>query len=432
MRGLAQLNLHSIPVVFAKYRQMNVWFIEGLYEAGALIVVILFSSYIAWDDWRVWHFNPSLPLIILMFTTLLAGKCLIAGRPNRDAAARAGLSILWVLIVYTAVASWLLLSRTYYARAFLLLSLVLISAWQVIDSYILSKKRTPLRLAIVPFGETNEIPGVPGIDMYVMDKPVAPQSVDGILVDMHTSLPAPWKKFVVESSASGVPILHVASVDEFATSQVSLEYANDGWLREFLAGFQHYLPLKRALDLFVSIGSLPVVLPLCLIVGLAVKLDSKGPILFRQERVGKGGRRFFIVKFRSMNIDAEKHGAKFATADDDRITRVGRVIRRFRLDELPQIWNVLKGEMSIIGPRPEQVRFVDQFDQQIPLYHWRHQVKPGITGWAQINQGYAAGLDDAREKLKYDLYYVKHLSFRLDLLIIFQTLRILVTGYGAR
>src|SRR5690606_3939710 len=141
---------------------------------------------------------------------------------------------------------------------------------------------------------------------------------------------------------------------------------------------------------------------------------------------------FKMVKFRSMRVDAERSGPQFASIDDSRVTRVGRFMRKYRLDEIPQLWNVLRGEMSLIGPRPEQLAFARRFENEVPFYSWRHLVKPGVTGWAQIQDGYAAGLEDTRRKLEYDLYYVKHLSFWLDLSIVVRTIHTLITGNGAR
>src|SRR5690606_33532869 len=222
------------------------------------------------------------------------------------------------------------------------------------------------------------------------------------------------------------------SIYEAATSRVALNYAHADWLREMFLGSAAYLPVKRALDIVLVLASLPVVIPVSLVVALLVKLSSPGPVLFWQDRVGERGRVFRMVKFRSMRVDAERNGAQFAAADDDRITPIGRILRRYRLDELPQLWNVLKGDMSIVGLRPEQVEFARQFENEIPFYRWRHTVKPGITGWAQVQQGYAAGVEDTIEKLEYDLYYVKHLSLWLDLSVLMRTVRIILTGFGAR
>lgn len=177
---------------------------------------------------------------------------------------------------------------------------------------------------------------------------------------------------------------------------------------------------------------LPVLIPLCIAVALVVWLDGGRPILFWQERVGQWGRAFRMVKFRTMRPDAESNGAAFASSGDNRVTRIGRVLRRFRLDELPQFWNVLRGEMSIIGPRPEQVVFAEEFEERFPLYGLRHAVPPGITGWAQVTQGYAAGADETLEKLRRDTYYIKHLSLSKDLKVLALTALTVLTGFGSR
>ncbi len=190
--------------------------------------------------------------------------------------------------------------------------------------------------------------------------------------------------------------------------------------------------LKRAIDIALSLGLLIVLAPLALLTAFAIKLDSPGPVLYRQKRVGQCGRIFEVLKFRSMRVDAEKDGPQWASVEDNRITAVGRIIRKLRIDEIPQTINVLKGEMSFVGPRPERPEFVTVLEEQIPHYQSRHLVKPGITGWAQVKHQYTASIDGAREKLKYDLYYVKEISPRLDLFIILLTFRVVLFGIGAR
>ena len=190
--------------------------------------------------------------------------------------------------------------------------------------------------------------------------------------------------------------------------------------------------LKRGIDVLCSAACLLVLSPLSLVVSLAILFESGKPVLYRQERVGIDGEPFTMLKFRSMRVDAEKNGPVWAAADDDRITRVGRIIRKVRFDEIPQMINVLRGEMSFVGPRPERPVFVQRLQKEIPFYFHRHTVTPGITGWAQICYPYGASKEDALQKLKYDLYYIKHMNPFLDLRIIFQTMKIVFLGRGAR
>lgn len=189
---------------------------------------------------------------------------------------------------------------------------------------------------------------------------------------------------------------------------------------------------KRAFDIAAALGLLVFFAPLLALTAIAIKLDSRGPVLYRQRRVGIGGREFEIFKFRSMRADAEKDGACWAQANDCRITRVGRFIRRTRIDEIPQAINILRGEMSFVGPRPERPEFVGLLEREIPHYHDRHLVKPGVTGWAQVKYVYTASVEGAREKLAFDLFYVKHSSLLLDMLIVLMTVRVALLGIGSR
>jgi exopolysaccharide biosynthesis polyprenyl glycosylphosphotransferase len=191
--------------------------------------------------------------------------------------------------------------------------------------------------------------------------------------------------------------------------------------------------LKRLTDVVISCAGLLLTAPILLAVGLAIRLESPGPVFFRQRRVGRFGREFTILKFRSMRVDAEADGApRWAQPNDPRVTRLGRFIRKTRLDELPQLWSVLKGDMSLVGPRPERKPFVDELSRHNALYSQRLVVRPGVTGWSQIQAPYASSLEESLEKLKYDLYYIKNLSFALDLTILASTARTVLLGRGAR
>lgn len=234
---------------------------------------------------------------------------------------------------------------------------------------------------------------------------------------------------------AGVHVNDFSSFMERETGRVDLDTLNPSWLI-FSDGFSSTRALssaaKRLFDILVSGLLLLLTFPIIALFALLVKIDSKGPAFFHQQRVGLYGQKFTLVKLRSMRTDAEKDGAKWADKDDDRITRVGRFIRKVRIDELPQVWTVLKGQMSFVGPRPEVPAFVADLDDKLPYYAERHMVKPGITGWAQINYPYGASIEDARQKLEYDLYYAKNYTPFLDLLILLQTLRVILWPEGAR
>ena len=191
--------------------------------------------------------------------------------------------------------------------------------------------------------------------------------------------------------------------------------------------------VKRALDLAAGIVGLAASMPIMIVVALVVRLESKGPIIFRQTRVGRMGKCFEVLKFRSMNVDAEKaNGAQWASENDPRVTRIGRFLRKYRLDELPQFINVIRGEMSFVGPRPERPFFVEELRKTIPYYDERHSVRPGLTGWAQVQYAYGSSIEDAYNKLEYDLFYLQNMSLTFDLAIIFQTIRIVLGARGSR
>ncbi len=190
--------------------------------------------------------------------------------------------------------------------------------------------------------------------------------------------------------------------------------------------------LKRLFDLAAALSLLLAAAPLLLVTAVAIVIDTPGSVFYRQRRVGMNGRTFEIFKFRSMVCDAEKNGAQWAAANDARVTRVGRVIRKLRIDEIPQVINVLSGDMSFVGPRPERPEFVEILEREIPHYHLRHLVKPGITGWAQVKYVYGASIEDARTKLQFDLYYIKNFSIFMDFLIVLLTVRVALFGVGSR
>ena len=229
-----------------------------------------------------------------------------------------------------------------------------------------------------------------------------------------------------------VAIEEGSSLYERLTGKVGVELLRPSWIIFSTTSRRGtvWLTARRAFNLVTALIGVIVTLPISLITAVAIRLDSRGPVLYRQPRIGKNGRIFQIIKFRSMRVDAEDEGPVWSSENDVRITRVGRLIRRFRFDEIPQFINILRGEMSLVGPRAERPFFVDQLRQQIPFYEQRHLVEPGLTGWAQVMYGYGSSVEDARQKLQYDLYYVKNVSFWFDLWIILKSLRTILFGRG--
>jgi sugar transferase (PEP-CTERM system associated) len=273
-------------------------------------------------------------------------------------------------------------------------------------------------------GTIDQIPSIVhslGVDRVVVS-----------LADARGKLPM---DALLEMKLDGVSFDHLASVYEQYTGKIAVENLRPSWLI-FSSGFRKsrvVSAMKRALDIGISVVGLVLAVPLLLIVAMAVKLTSAGPALYTQERVGLQGRLFMVWKFRSMRQDAEAQtGPVWASkAGDPRVTSIGRFLRRSRLDELPQLWNVLVGDMSFVGPRPERPEFVRKLTEQIPFYRQRHVVRPGLTGWAQVRYTYGATTEDALQKLQYDLFYIKHLSIALDLFIVVQTIKTVILRKGA-
>ncbi|WP_197274480.1 sugar transferase [Novosphingobium sp. AAP83] len=253
--------------------------------------------------------------------------------------------------------------------------------------------------------------------------------VVAVVFDKHRPEDHITEQVLQKAVLQGIPVYRQDYFREMVTGTVSLDnhpVENFGYMlpsRPLVRG-------KRLADLVVVVPALLMALPVLIIVGLAIKIESPGGALYRQQRVGYRGRRFVCYKLRSMRCDVD--GPAFTTENDHRVTRVGKLIRKLRIDELPQLYNVLRGDMSLIGPRPESVILADQYAREIPFYVYRHSVRPGITGWAAVHQGNVAHGDAARQKLEYDFYYIKHCSVWLDFLIVLLTIRTIVTGFGSR
>jgi sugar transferase (PEP-CTERM system associated) len=268
-----------------------------------------------------------------------------------------------------------------------------------------------------------------------LDEIVKREGIDRIVVAMGERRgQLPTDNLLKLSLAGDVSIEEGATFYERVTGRVSLNMIRPSWLIFTGRGRQARLGgiIRNGVHRLVALLGAFLSLPLVVLTAILIKIDSRGPVFFQQERVGKNGRPFILTKFRSMKLDAEKAGPVWASKGDERTTRVGRIIRKTRVDEIPQFWNILRGEMSFVGPRPERPHFVAQLAQEIPYYEQRHLIAPGLTGWAQINYPYGASIEDARQKLQYDLFYIKNHSLFLDAIILFETIKIILFGRGAQ
>jgi sugar transferase (PEP-CTERM system associated) len=301
--------------------------------------------------------------------------------------------------------------------------------------------RPELRLKVVGFldekgeniGKSLVNPGIIGATSDV-ESIVQQEKIDHVVISLLERRGRMPVRQLLHMKFAGIRVEDAHSFFERMTGRIILEHLSPSWLI-LSDGFRKSALLlwaKRFMDIAVSLVALILCLPILVIAAIAIWLESGSPILFRQERTGLRGRSFEMLKFRSMFTDAESAGPQWAVSSDSRITKVGKWIRKFRIDELPQVINVLRGEMSIVGPRPERPHFIAMLEEQIPFYGLRHSVRPGITGWAQVKYQYGASIEETKTKLEYDLFYIKHLSIMLDLAVLFETAKVMISGRGAK
>lgn len=336
-------------------------------------------------------------------------------------------------IGFGIIVAAILLGHLDYSRALLVWGYVATVTWYAALGFLKSRYFRP-RLALIPDGRSAGLASLPRVDWVTLSSPIslaAARSLHGVAVDLSGDLPVEWRNFILSCGTAGVPVFDSARAREMMTGQVELSsLANIG----FDAHLPHrtYKKIKCLVDIAAAVAVLPLVLLVIAMAGVAIRLESAGPVFFVQKRIGYRGRIFHCYKLRSMHVAAEAAGPSFTAAGDPRITRVGRFIRKFRIDELPQVFNILKCEMSWIGPRPEALALAQMYERNIPYYAFRHSVKPGITGWAAIRQGNVAEVDAATAKLRYDFFYIKNLSPSLDALIAAKTVWTMLTGFGSK
>ncbi|RIV89017.1 exopolysaccharide biosynthesis polyprenyl glycosylphosphotransferase [Aurantiacibacter zhengii] len=337
---------------------------------------------------------------------------------------------------FGAVALGILAFRFDYSNQVLLLNFIACVAVYIGVMSMATKADRSIFYA-VPGGRIRRLSNV-GLIVQPLSVPTLPAHEGAIIVaDLHAELDDDWERLLATAALEGVPVFHFKQVYEAATGKVWVEHLSENSFGSLLPNMS-FMGLKRLFDIVLVLVLLPLLIVPLAIVALLVKLDSPGPVLFRQQRVGFRGRPFAVCKFRTMRCerlseDMKERRAKAMTGENDpRITRLGAFLRRTRIDELPQMLNILLGHMSWIGPRPEALDLGTWYQKEIPFYDYRHIVRPGITGWAQVNQGHVTELVDIDRKLQYDFYYIKNFSYWLDFLILMRTVQVVFTGHGAK
>lgn len=336
------------------------------------------------------------------------------------------LAFVWLLSVAV-----MFFMRLEYARQVLFVSFFVANVW-VLIGYLIRRKYRVLKLAVVPVGKGLSLSNCAGANITLIKTPsLNEKRYDAVVADLHAvDLEPEWERFLAKCVLAHIPVFNYKQIEESLTGRVQIEHLSENEIGSLLPS-QFYLKIKCLIDTLSAVFLLPFLLPIMIITALFIKLESKGPVLFIQDRIGYRGKVFKVIKFRSMYCNIKGKGFT-EDMNDPRITRIGKVIRKFRIDELPQIFNVIKGDMSFIGPRPESKELSSWYEKDVPFFAYRHVVRPGISGWAQVNQGYAAEVEGMKTKLQYDFYYIKNFSLWLDILIVFKTIRTIFTGFGAR
>lgn len=330
---------------------------------------------------------------------------------------------------------WFVMTRFPYDRVGLLLGFFLHVFWLYVV-YVYGNRAGVRRYAVVPFGDLDQLLAIELAEWRLLKRPnlADARRANAIVADFSADLPDEWEAFLADAALDGRIVYQVKQLSESLTGRVELDHLSENSFGSLLPA-SGYFYFKTLADFVVAILALPFALPIMAVCALAVRFDSPGPILFRQRRVGHAGKQITVYKFRTMHMvdaDLDERQAAMTQDDDARITRTGQWLRKLRLDELPQIFNILMWQMSWIGPRPEAQILSRWYTSEIPFYRYRHVVKPGISGWAQVNQGHVADVGEVHRKLQYDFYYIKYYSPWLDLLILFRTVKTMLTGFGAR
>jgi exopolysaccharide biosynthesis polyprenyl glycosylphosphotransferase len=460
----------SVPIGFALSRDVHAisWFFLDQFKSPlfsmALTYVLVFYVANLYDHYQDFRRRENVSLVILssLIGTLIV--IIFFTLPGRQLIGRGfvewqGVAFVWLLVLWRYTFSSIALPMRLQRKVLIIGAG---RAGQEIQKII--NRRQNSGLVVAGFLDDNpqkmgiSIDGVPILgNSDQIDEMIARYKIGMVVVAITHEKSPTLLSDLVRLSLMGVELIDMPNLYEFLAGKIPTDHISDAWLliHSLNTSKMYYRHFKRITDVVLASLGLALTWPLVLLIAAAIKMDSPGPVFFRQERLGKDCKPFNIIKFRTMIQDAEKAGPQFATQHDPRITRVGRVLRKTRVDEIPQLYNILKGEMSFIGPRPERAVFIREFQEmvpdwregrratdpqshqvacgqreRIPYYSYRLLIKPGVTGWAQVMHRYAATLEETQEKLQYDLYYIKNMSLFLDLAILLKTIRIVLFGWG--
>jgi len=339
-----------------------------------------------------------------------------------------------IVLAHATIVTILLLARLPYDRLALVAGFIAHILWGY-GLYFAVQRYIRHRIAIVPFGQVCRLQSIANVEWHEMKHPTLDDAAgcDGLVADFSAEIPPEWEALLADAAVEGRMVYQVKQLSESLTGRVAIDHLSENSFGSLVPA-RGYFHLKSMVDLLLALAILPLALLPMAAIALAIKFDSPGPVLFRQRRIGQAGNFFDMLKFRTM-VHREGNGDRdeaITAHRDTRVTKVGAFLRRSRLDELPQIFNIIAGQMSFIGPRPEAEVLSAWYTGEIPFYRYRHVVRPGISGWAQVNQGHVASVDEVHAKLQYDFYYVKYFSAWLDILITFRTIRTMMNGFGAR
>ena len=417
------------------WQYLSIRILVGWLLVCLLPAIVLFWGYILTDNILLTQINSVIASSVALILSLIGLK-----RLTQFPGQKSMVTVLPTLLASGLIVGLVLLVfRVPYSVYYLSLSAAIGLIFCFISQVFL-RSVTQVIIGYVPIGRYQTLLSIKDVRWVKLAKCFQPDRhkrlpFHAVVADFADEcLSGEWEQLLAETALQGTPVYNILQVSESITGRLPIKHLYENNLGSLLPS-QSYLLIKRIADTSIIMMSLPIIIPIALFVALTIKWEGRysgSAVLFKQRRIGQGGKLFTMYKFRSMVSNAEDNGAQMATDTDMRVTKFGSFIRHTRLDELPQFINVLRGEMSLIGPRPEQLDFVKKFNETIPFYRYRHIVKPGISGWAQVMHGYASDEDETKVKLEHDFFYIKNFSLTLDLLIVIKTIQTMLTGFGAR